>query len=102
MLACPRQGQRLAREHAASGPDRLQSIIFATQPSLTAGLAADLDRRFVALGKEAAEASTVMTGALDRPQASARSVPLCETTRVCIAASARLHNGLRDHRSRAS
>jgi hypothetical protein len=43
-----------------------------------------------------------MAGALDRPQASTGRVPLCETTRLGIAASARLHNGLRHHRSRAS
>ena len=41
-----------------------------------------------------------MTGALDRPQASAGRVPVCETTRVGVATSVRLHNGLRQYRPR--
>ena len=102
MFTCPRPSERLTDEPAAGGPDRIQPIILATQPPLTAGLAANLEHRLVALGKEAAETRAVMTGTLDRPQTSARRVPLRETTRLGIAASACLDNGLRDHRSRAS
>ena len=63
-------------------------------------LAADLEHRLAALGEVAGETGAVMAGALDRPDASAARVPLREAQRLGVAARARPHHRLRQHRSR--
>src|SRR5581483_9829771 len=75
-LPLPRawQRQRLGGDPRACGPDRVKWVVLATQPTLAAGMTADLDDRLATLGQIASQPSAVMAGALDRPDTNARSV----------------------------
>jgi hypothetical protein len=102
MLARAWQGQRVGGEPGAGSPDRIQRVVLTAQPPLATGLAADLEQPLALRSTEASQTSAVITGALDRPETNATRVPVREAERGGVAASARLHPSLRDHRSPGS
>jgi hypothetical protein len=101
MFACSRQRERLSREPCAGGSDRIQCVVLAAQSSFTAGLTTNLDHCFAVLAEIAGQAGTVMSGALDGPGTSAVRVLVCEAARRGVTVSARRHDRLRTHRTRA-
>ena len=74
-LAGAWQRQRLGRKSCTCSADRVERVVFAAQSPLSASVAADLERRFTALGEGTREPGAVVAGALDRPDTNA--APAC-------------------------
>src|SRR5438477_204938 len=99
-LTYARQCERVAGKGRASGPYRVEGVVFAAQPPLGLRHTAGLEHRLATADEVAGKAGTVTAGALDRPHASA--TPGFERKRQCrgVAAPARAHRPLRDNRAR--
>jgi hypothetical protein len=89
----------LARECRPGGADRVQRVVFASQPPLVTRAASDLEHCLAATAQVASKPGTVMTGAFDGPHASAAAVLLDKPQRLRITARARSYRLLRHHRT---
>jgi hypothetical protein len=73
-------------------------VVLSAQPPLASRRAAHLEHRLAALAQVAGEAGTVVTGALDRPDAGSVRLLLSEAQRLRVAAAVARHPPLRQHR----
>src|SRR5439155_26939236 len=84
----------------AGGADRVASVVFAVQPRLASWAAASLEHRFAATAQKASEASAIMAGPLNRPDARAARVLVREAKRLRVAACVRSDRPPSDDRTR--
>jgi hypothetical protein len=99
MLPGSRSCPTLVCEGRASGTDRVELVVFATQPPLAAAGAVDLMHLFAPALQVTDKPGAVVAGALDRPKSTSGRVPVCEADGVRVAACAGGRRRLRDHRA---
>ena len=79
----------LVCERRAGGTDCVELVVFAAQPPLAAGRAAEFEHRLTAPGEIPGKAGAVAAAALDRPRAPTRRVTVSNAKQLAVAARVR-------------
>jgi hypothetical protein len=94
------QGKLITSERCTCAADRVESVVFATQPPLAPRVSAGLEHDLALTAQITSEAGAVMPSTFDRPDACTRRVILGDPKRLPVAAAVRRDRTLRHNRTR--